>query len=94
MELIWNRFRPPTARSSTELSLLLRVEDLSDKLDGVAWRSKASLNMLLDLRRTILRFDMVDALAKNIGGDMFTVFTLRISLYSKLTLSACGKCSQ
>lgn len=73
MELLWSRFRPPTARNRSELTLLLRVENLSDRLDSVAWRSKVSLEMLLDLRRSILRLHFVDQPPESLGEDTFTV---------------------
>ena len=54
MEVLWERFRPPTARDHCELDLVLRVERLADRFDSIVWRSNAPLNTVIRLRRLIL----------------------------------------
>ncbi|MCJ1246042.1 hypothetical protein MMC30_003246 [Trapelia coarctata] len=54
MEILWNSFRPPTARDSRELDLVLRVERLADRFDSIVWRSNAPLTTVIKLRRSIL----------------------------------------
>lgn len=54
MEVLWNSFRPSTARDSRELDLVLRVERLADRFDSIVWRSNAPLDTITKLRRSIL----------------------------------------
>jgi midasin len=54
MEILWNRLRPITARSSHELNFVLRMERIADRFDSIVWRANGRLDKVIKLRRLIL----------------------------------------
>lgn len=54
LELLWEMFRPPTAKSRRELDLLLQCEDVADRFDYLTRQSKIPIDGLADLRRSIV----------------------------------------
>ena len=56
MESLWAIFRPPhIATDLRQLKLILQIEELSDRFDALAWKSKLSIGQLYSMRKSIIR---------------------------------------
>ena len=53
MEILWYRFRPPTAQNKAEAELASRIDNIADKFDDLKWRSKIPLDTLARLHLSI-----------------------------------------
>ena len=60
MEILWSMFAPPTATNGRELDLVVRLEIVADLFDIVMWQSKIPLDMLAELRSSIVRLDPLE----------------------------------
>lgn len=60
MEILWQNFRPVTAKNILQLDKCLLVEELMEKFDALKWGVGASFRDLDLLRRSIVR--MYDAI--------------------------------
>jgi midasin len=73
MERIWRAFKPITPKSHAQLTAVLKLEQLADRLDAVMWKSQLTLDEMAQIRERIassldlVRKDEVDA-AELIGG--------------------------
>jgi midasin len=54
MELLWSVFKPRTARNAHHLKLLIRIERLAKDFDNLVWGARASLDVLVRLRESII----------------------------------------
>lgn len=53
MELVWQVFKPSTAKTTTQLQAILDLETLADRLDKVMWKSDLSIDNLVQLRERV-----------------------------------------
>jgi midasin len=73
MERIWRYFKPNTSKNFDQLSSVLQLESLADRLDTVMWKSHLTLDEMAQIRERIassldlMRKDEVDA-AELIAG--------------------------
>lgn len=73
MEIIWQNFRPITAKNILQLNTCLLVEELAERFDALKWGAGASFRDLDLLRRSIVR--MYDTISPSDieSGDKFKV---------------------
>jgi midasin len=73
MERIWRHFRPNTSKSWKQLSAILNLEGLADRLDVAMWKSSLKLDEMVQIRERfassleLVRRQEVDA------GELITV---------------------
>ncbi len=68
MEILWEVFRPATAKTISQLEARLKVEELAERFDSLKWGAGASFRDLDLLRRSIVRmYHMIDA--KDVVSD-------------------------
>ncbi|KAL5115386.1 AAA ATPase midasin [Pleosporales sp. CAS-2024a] len=53
MERIWLYFKPPTAKTLAHLSAILQLENLAGRLDAVIWKSRLTLDEMIQIRERI-----------------------------------------
>lgn len=73
MELIWQNFRPMTAKNILQLNTCLIVEELAERFDALKWSAAASVRDLDLLRRSIVRMYDTISPADVDSGDQFEV---------------------
>lgn len=73
MEIIWQNFRPITAKNILQLDTCLLVEELAERFDALKWGAGATFRDLDLLRRSIVR--MYDTISPSDieSGDKFKV---------------------
>lgn len=74
MEILWQNFRPVTARNILQLDICLLVEELAEKFDALKWGAGASFRDLDLLRRSIVR--MYDAISPT---DIVSNYQIKVS---------------
>lgn len=73
MEILWQNFRPVTAKNILQLDKCLLVEELMEKFDALKWSTGASFRDLDLLCRSILRMYNAIRLADITSDDQFKV---------------------
>lgn len=73
MERIWRYFKPDTPKSQKQLSAIVALENLADRLDSVMWKSKLKVDEMVQIRE---RFSSSLELARKQdveAGELITV---------------------
>lgn len=78
MELLWQNFKPVTAKNLLQLDMCLLVEELMEKFDALKWGAGASFRDLDLLRGSIVR--MYDAISPT---DIVSDDQINVSGFSK-----------
>lgn len=71
LEMLWKVLKPTTAKSLAQLDLILQTEKLMDRFDSLVWRSGASIESLVSLRKSIASVYMQ---LDPIGDDKDSIF--------------------
>ena len=53
MEKLWKLFKPQTAANLEQLDTMIKFEELADRFDDLAWKSRASVDTLAKLRGSV-----------------------------------------
>lgn len=73
MEILWQNFRPVTAKDILQLDKFLLVEELMEKFDALKWGAGASFRDLDLLRRSIVRMHDAISLTDITSDDQIKV---------------------
>lgn len=73
MEILWQNFRPVTAKDILQLDKFLLVEELMEKFDALKWSAGASFRDLDLLRRSIVRMHDAISLTDITSDDQIKV---------------------
>ncbi|KAF1812640.1 P-loop containing nucleoside triphosphate hydrolase protein [Eremomyces bilateralis CBS 781.70] len=83
LDRIWNQFRPIVPPSTARLQALLELESVSDQLDSVMNRNYANLQLLTNVRNSMLK--TLSGLWKETEGDHERLVSLIRSEMMRLT---------
>ncbi|KAI5297383.1 hypothetical protein KEM55_004769, partial [Ascosphaera atra] len=54
MQRLWNKWRPVTAKDPSQLQLLLKLQSISSRFDGIALNTRLPLPRLADIRTSLI----------------------------------------
>lgn len=87
LEILWKVFRPTTAESLGHLDFILQSENLMDRFDSLLWRSGASIDSLVSLRKSIASVHIhLDPMNGRANG-VFEVSPVQSNCYRDMVLT-------
>jgi len=88
MERIWRHFRPNTPKTMSQLTAILELEHLADRLDEVMWKSSLRIEEMIQIRERfasslqLVKMQDVDA-AELITVCDLHLYILRMLMYTE-----------
>lgn len=83
MERIWRHFKPDTPKTTGQLSAILNLEGLADRLDDAMWKSNLRIDEMIQIRE---RFASSLQLVKTQDVDAAELIIVRFTLAISVVL--------
>lgn len=88
MEILWNMFKPSTAKSTAELDTRIRAEKLAERFDALKWGIGISIRDLDLVRHSIVRMYNTITSIDAISDDQFKVRFINQKLMSRTLMKS------
>ena len=83
MEILWNHFRPPTAKNLQHLDLVIKVEKIAEDFDLLIRGSNVHFEVLSDMRGSITQILSRIKSSESLAPDLLEVSKLFAALHSR-----------